>query len=215
MAISILTPALFAVFLGIACAAFGARFGGGTARARLLVPLSGAVLVSVAVFGLAPELVREAGWVATVALAAAAYFALAWLDRSGHPVCPSCSHGEGFTASLTLATAVHAFVDGWGMVVVNSSSGAAPRAIVAAILVHKIPEGLALGTILRASTGSVSTALTLSAAAELMTAAGGVLGLWAAPAQWVAYPLALAAGSFIFLGLHAIRAEKHRAAGAR
>jgi zinc transporter ZupT len=201
---------MFATALALVCAVAGARLEAGAPRGRILVPLSGALLVAVAIFGVGPEVVRGAGWVATIALAAAAYIGLSVFDLHGHPVCPSSSHGEGFAVSLTMATGLHAFLDGWGLSVIRSaSSGSVPNAIFGAILLHKIPEGLALGAMLRASTPSLARALALAAAAELMTVAGSVVGLWAAPAAWVNYPLAIALGMFLFLGTHALRGERH------
>jgi zinc transporter ZupT len=213
LALSRSSPAVFAAALAILCSMVGARFESGAARGRILVPVSGALLIGVALFGIAPELVRGAGWLATVGLAAAAYVALYLLDAQGHPLCPSESHGESFAASLAIATALHAFLDGWGLSVIGtagtSSTGAVPAAFFGAILLHKIPEGLALGAMLRASLPSLAGALALAAAAELMTVAGGLVGLWAPRAAWVNYPLALALGAFIFLGAHALRGERH------
>jgi zinc transporter ZupT len=201
---------MFAAALALVCAIAGARLESGAPRGRILVPVSGALLVALAIFGLGPEVVRGAGWIATIALAAAAYIALSMFDMHGHPVCPSSSHGESFAASLAIATGFHAFLDGWGLSVIRSAaSTAVPDAILGAILLHKIPEGLALGAMLRASTPSLASALALAAAAEIMTVGGSVIGLWAAPAAWVNYPLAVALGMFIFLGMHALRRERH------
>jgi len=201
---------MFATALAFVCAIAGARLEGGAPRGRILVPVSGALLLGVAVFGVGPEVVRGAGWMATIALAAAAYFGLSMLDLHGHPVCPSGSHGESFAASLAIATGVHAFLDGWGLSVIRTAaSGGVPDAILGAILLHKIPEGLALGAMLRASTPSLATALALAATAESMTVGGSVVGVWAAPAAWVNYPLAIALGMFLFLGMHALRRERH------
>ena len=210
MAFSRYTPATFATALAIICAVAGARLEAGAPRGRILVPVSGALLLAAAIFGVGPEAVRGAGWIATVALAAAAYFGLSMLDLHGHPVCPSSSHGESFAVSLAIATGVHAFLDGWGLSVIRSaSSGGVPDAILGAILLHKIPEGLALGAMLRASMPSFATAVMLASAAELMTVCGGAVGVWAAPAAWVNYPLAIALGMFLFLGMHALRRERH------
>jgi zinc transporter ZupT len=130
------------------------------------------------------------------------YAVLAWLDHSGFPVCASCSDGEGFTTSLVVATAVHAFVDGWGMAATENDARVGV-AIGMAIFLHKIPEGLALGTMLRVSTAQAGMAALLLCLAELPTVAGGVMGLHGVPGVWVNYPLAVASGTFLFLGLHA------------
>jgi zinc transporter ZupT len=208
--LSLSTPAMLATALALACAIAGARLEADAPRGRILVPVSGVLLVAVAIFGVGPEVVRGAGWMATIALAAAAYIGLSMLDLHGHPVCPSSSHGESFAASLAIATGLHAFLDGWGLSVVRfASRGVAPNAILGAILLHKIPEGLMLGAMLRASTPSLANALALAAAAELMTVAGSFVGIWATPAAWVNYPLAIALGMFVFLGMHALRGERH------
>jgi len=201
---------MFATALALACAIAGARFEADAPRGRILVPLSGALLLAAAIFGVGPEVVRGAGWIATIALAAAAYIGLSMFDMHGHPVCPSSSHGESFAVSLAIATGFHAFLDGWGLSVIRSAStGEVPNAILGAILLHKIPEGLALGAMLRASTPSLASALALAGAAELMTTGGSIVGAWAAPATWVSYPLAIALGMFVFLGAHAVRGERH------
>jgi zinc transporter ZupT len=93
------------------------------------------------------------------------------------------------------------------MMAIGGSSGHnVSRAILAALLLHKIPEGLALGAILRMSAGKASRAVALAILAELPTLIGGIVGLRAAQERWIGYPLALAGGAYLFLGTHAIRA---------
>lgn len=181
-------------------------------RMRYIVPISGLLLASVALLGLIPELAQVIGWVRTLLLAAAGYGILAILDHRGYAVCPSCSHGERFAGSLVIATACHAFVDGWG-VAAAGAQGTVGSAITLAILLHKAPEGLALGAMLRASTPGPKVAAVLCAAAELPTVLGGAAGLWATPPLWAHYILAVVSGTFLFLGLHALLTA--RAAGTR
>jgi zinc transporter ZupT len=193
-----IAAAFFAVFSGIASILVSRG-----QRSRALIPVSGVLLVCVAVFGLMPELIAAVGWLRTLALAGTGYAILAILDHRGYAVCPSCSHGEKFAGSLVAATAVHAFVDGWGMAATERDA-AVGSAIAAAILLHKIPEGIALGAMLKASSASNGAALALLVGAELPTVLGGFAGLRSAPGLWLNYPLALAGGTFIFLGLHAV-----------
>ena len=192
-----------AAALAIGCGMVGVALSGGR-RARFLVPVGGALLAGVALFGLLPELIHESGWVVTLALALVGYLIPVALEHFGYPVCPSCSHEEVFPGVLVAATAVHAFVDGWGMVATRNH-GLVSGTITGAILLHKIPEGLALGSMLRAATRRGRHALALCVLAELPTVAGGLAGWWAAPGNWVNFPLALASGVFLFLGLHALR----------
>ncbi len=172
----------------------------------LLIKISGALLAAVALFGLLPELIGDLGWIRTLPLVATGYGVLMLLDHNGYAVCPSCSHGETFAGSLVAATAVHAFIDGWGLVA-SRGQGTVSSAIVVAILVHKAPEGLALGAMLRASSPTMLTAAILCCAAELPTIAGGAAGLWITPPGWIDSILAVVAGMFLFLGIHALRPD--------
>jgi zinc transporter ZupT len=91
-------------------------------------------------------------------------------------------------------------------------------AVPLAICLHKLPEGVALGGILRAAVGSRATALGWCILAEGATLAGGAAGLWMAPhlgTKWTVAPLGLAAGWLLYLGSHAVHEEwKRRGAGA-
>jgi zinc transporter ZupT len=150
------------------------------------------------------------------------YLLLQALDRFAFSVCPSCAHDHrhegcheelhGFAAPLLLATTIHAFVDGWGLVAVQlgTHTAGAHTAFATALLLHKIPEGLALGTILRAAVDRASTAFLLCALVETATIVGGATGLWLTPASWVSYPLAIAGGTFLFLGVHAVDSDWKR-----
>jgi zinc transporter ZupT len=189
---------------------------------RVLIPLSGGLLIGVAAFGLIPELVLDIGWLRGLLLVAFGYGLLKGLDRFAFSVCPSCAHDHshegcaeplhGFAGPLLAATAIHAFVDGWGLVAVRIGThtpGAGP-AFATALLLHKIPEGLALGTILRASVHRAWKAFALCAVVELSTVVGGATGFWLTPADWVSYPLAIAGGTFLFLGVHAVDSDWKR-----
>jgi hypothetical protein len=192
--------------LAMGCGIAGILLSGGR-RAHVLVPLSGGLLAAVAMFALIPETAAQIGWLVALLAAASGYCLLEIFNRMGLPVCPSCSHSHGFSGPLVAATAIHAFVDGWGMMAIRGASEhEVSRAILAALLLHKIPEGLALGAILRMSAGSAGRAVALAILAEMPTLLGGMVGIWAAQATWIGYPLALAGGAYLFLGIHAIRA---------
>lgn len=212
--------------MAIVSAAAGVWLLGHARHTRVLIPLSGGLLIGVAAFGLIPELVVEIGWLRGGLLVVLGYAILKALDRFAFSVCPSCAHDHshescdeplhGFAGPLLTATAIHAFVDGWGLVAVQAGTHTPGSGTIfaAALLLHKIPEGLALGTMLRASVDREVTALALCAAVELATVAGGATGYWLTPAAWVSYPLAIAGGTFLFLGVHAVDgAWKSRGAG--
>lgn len=214
---------------GIACAgaAAGVYATGHGRLARLVVPLSGGILIGVAAVGLAPEIARVIGWWPCLLLFAAGYGVLFGLDHLGYPICPSCSHGHdhagcatrlhGFTTPIVTATALHAFLDGWGATSAAWSGSSGLRlAVPVAILLHKVPEGLALGTILKASNESSGAALGWAVFAELFTLAGAgvALGMGAGAGEWTGafmnYALAVAGGFFLYLGVHAVHGDWRR-----
>jgi zinc transporter ZupT len=222
----LLTLPILATVVAIVSAAAGVWLLGHARHTRVLIPLSGGLLIGVAAFGLMPELVVDIGWLRGVLLVAFGYALLKSLDRFAFSVCPSCAHDHshescheplhGFAWPLLIATAIHAFVDGWGLVTVQTGLHTPGSGMIfgAALFLHKIPEGLALGTMLRASVDREVTALALCAAVEFATVVGGATGYWLTPAAWVSYPLAIAGGTFLFLGVHAVDgAWKSRGAG--
>ena len=206
MALSLLYPPAAAAAVASLGAAGGAVLATRGALVRYLIPLSGVILVGVALAVLMPELAADIGWVPTVSLAAAGYCALMAVDRLAFSVCPSCEHHkhevrlEGFLVPLLSAVAIHAFVDGWGLVAARMATPGAGKPLTVAILLHKIPEGLTLGAVTRASFERTGWALAWCVAVEAATLAGGGIGLWLTPGLWVSYPLAVAAGTFLFLG---------------
>lgn len=199
--------------------------------ARYVVLFSGILLLAVSLFGLLPELAAEIGWLRGVPIFLAGYGLLFLIDRQTQTVCPACSetHGHthmdceaalhGFTIPLACAAAAHAFLDGWGL---SSVTAAAPASIQvafpAAVLLHKLPEGLALGAMMKASTRTRAHALAWATAAESATLLGAFAGVALTPhlgTAWTNYPLALAGGSFLYLGYHALHIGWARAKPAR
>jgi zinc transporter ZupT len=219
----IAAPAL-ATVVGVAGAALGLWLTGLRRRARAVVPLSAGVLLGVALFGLIPELASELGWMLSLPLFAAGYFLLFLTDRYLYPVCPTCSHDHdhnacstelhGFAAPLVAAMALHSFLDGWSIVTVQLAAPLGLRVTVPlAIALHKLPEGIALGGILRAAMKTRGAAFAWCAIAEGSTLAGGALGLALAPSlgtRWITYPLGITAGWLVYLGYHAIHEEWKR-----
>ncbi len=206
---------LFAAFIGIAGACAGAYLPVAHGRARVFVPLSGAILLAVSLFSILPETAGKTGWLRTGILFGAGYAVLFVVDRYVHPVCPSCSHTHdhghcdvelhGFSVPLIVATSIHAFIDGWGMTVAqNSGAGSMRTTIPLAVLLHKIPEGLALGVMLRASLKSRGAAAAWGVGAELATAVGAIVALSLTPGVWASDLLAVAGGTFLYLGFHAV-----------
>jgi zinc transporter ZupT len=215
-----LAPALAAV-VGISGALLGIWLTSVRRRARVVIPFSAGVLLGVALFGLLPELAIESGWRLALGLAAAGYGLLVIVDRYLYKVCPTCAHDHdhdacqselhGLAGPLIAAALVHSFLDGWS---VATSQWAAPLglrvAVPLAVALHKLPEGIALGGILRASMRSRASASLWASLAEGVTLVGGFGGALMAPhmgTQWIIYPLGLTAGWILYLGFHALHSE--------
>jgi zinc transporter ZupT len=192
------------------------------AWSRRLVPFSGGVLMGVTIFWVLPELADFLSWFKASAWIAAGFVVLWVLDRFIHPVCPACSHSHdhehcsadlhGFAPPLLIAAAIHSALDGWS---VSAANGSAHLGIpfVLAIAIHKIPEGLALGVIAKAAMASRGAALGWCLLAESATLAGAALELTLAPylgPQALNALLAIAGGTFLYLGGHAVHGEFRR-----
>jgi zinc transporter ZupT len=79
------------------------------------------------------------------------------------------------------------------------------------LALHKVPEGIALGWVTRRSVRNASQALILCAPVEGLTVIGAAVqpvanetGSAAFGGWWTVAVLAIIAGSFLFLGLHAV-----------
>ena len=215
-----LAPALAAA-VGVGSAILGLWLTSARRRSRLVVPFSAGVLLGVVAFGLLPELALEAGWTASLGLAVVGYGLLIAIDRFAYPVCPTCSHDHdhhacatelhGLALPLITAAVVHSFLDGWSVATAQFAAPLGLRlAVPLAVSLHKIPEGIALGGILRAAMSRRAGATLWCVVAEGSTLVGGAAGLWMAPhlgTRWILYPLGLTAGWILFLGFHALHSE--------
>jgi zinc transporter ZupT len=192
---------------------------------RVAIPLSGGLLLGVALFGLLPELAADLSWTISLVCFAAGFLLLSFIDRMVLRICPDCSeehhHADcpeplhGFAVPTLIAAGVHALFDGWALAASATATNTGVRfALPLALVLHKLPEGLALGGMLKTSLRKERTALALGIGAELLTLLGGVAALLLASSlgsgmgsAWTQYPLALAGGFFLFLAAHALLAE--------
>jgi zinc transporter ZupT len=213
----------FAIFLLAACsAAAGVFLTAPGAFSRKLVPFSGGVLIGVALFWLLPEMAEVLGWPVAAAWIGGGAAALWVFDRYVSPVCPACApeHGHvhcetrlhGFALPLLAAAALHSALDGWTVMVGQGHPSLGP-ALVFGIAAHKAPEGLALGVISRASLATRVAAVGWCVAAQAATLLGAGLELVFAPYLGLSVLhalLALAGGTFLYLGVHAVHGELRR-----
>jgi zinc transporter ZupT len=177
--------------LALAGAWAGAYAGREERFAQHLAAAGGGLLFGVSIFWLVPEIGETLGRSAAVLVVLSVAVLLGLLDCVIWP--------------LLAATALHSFLDGW------SVRALALRPVIVGLALHKIPEGAALGWIVRRSLGSRRKAIIAAGAPELLTLVGAFVqpGLNASGYQqfgerWTAGALAMIAGGFVFLGFHAV-----------
>jgi zinc transporter ZupT len=229
--------------LGFVALAFALAVGGGTLGALLgtshkrlcaLISLGAGTLLGVTLFAILPETVHDLQWWELLLALASGYAVFSVISKYIFHVCPACaaSHFDEATthrfseiaSAMMLALAIHCTIDGLGISAgnqVHEGSVAAGRivnfSIILAVCVHKIPEGLALGALLRGAGLNTRGIIIRVVAVEATTLLGGVIGLLFFPQAsqfWIAAALAHAGGGFIFLATHAIIGEilKHHKA---
>ncbi len=229
--------------LGFVLLAFALAVGGGTLGAVLgtshkrlcaLISLGAGTLLGVTLFAILPETVEHLrSWQLLLALASG-YVVFAVISKYIFHVCPACaaSHFDEATthrfseiaSAMMLALSIHCTVDGLAMSAGNQADGGSPASgqivvfsIILAVCVHKIPEGLALGALLRGAGLGTKGIILRVLGVEATTLLGGVMGWLFFPHAspfWISAALAHAGGGFIFLATHAIIGEilKHHKA---
>lgn len=216
--------ALLATAAALGGAVLGIFLEGAGRGTRVIVPFAAGLLMGISFFGVLPEVVAGTGWLAGLALFGAGYVLLRLINRHLFPVCPSCSHDHdhavcttalhGFAAPMVLAAAVHSTLDGWSIVTAQWAALPGVRlALPVAFVLHKIPEGIALGTLSRAAVRSRWAAFGWCLLCEGVTMVGGAAGLAFTPIlgeRWISYPLAIAGGTFLYLAFHAVHGEWKR-----
>jgi zinc transporter ZupT len=141
-------------------------------------------------------------WVAAVAgLLLLADWGLGHAGHSAH---------AGVLWPILAATAVHSFLDGWSVRAL-ALKPFTHAAVAVGLALHKGPEGVALGWISRRSLRSLPKALMAGVSVEILTVLGAEVqpGWNASGAQmfgawWTTAVLALIAGGFLFLAVHAV-----------
>lgn len=218
------TVSLAATLIGVAGAVLAVCCLRAAARPGGVVSLSGGLLMGIAAFGILPELAGAHGWAGGLGFLMVGV-ALLWLvGRYVYPVCPACSHTHehelcptslhGFAAPMALAASLHSFLDGLGIAAAyREGVQGLGTAVVVGVMLHKVPEGLALGVMLRAALPSRAAALALCVAAEGATFLAALLEALIGPqlgGGWADYAVALAGGSFLYLGFHAAHGDWKR-----
>ncbi len=217
-----MNPVLIQVIVATTVACLGAggaallRRGG----ARIMRPL---VLVAllffalVAIVDILPASKQVLTWPVFLAAVGAGYVVFWLIGRYVAPICPACamrhfeaghhhSHGQGLVF-LVLVLGTHCFVDGLGISAASTIDAGVGLRMFAAIALHKLPEGFAVGLVLMTGTRSVLTAVTIAAGVETLTLVGAIAGaFWTDPsAFWLAIVLAQIGGTFLYLSFSGLQ----------
>lgn len=222
-----------AIFVGLAfvLSLIGAMLAGSMGRSHkrlcALISFGAGSLLGVTLCAILPESARQLNWWALLLALASGYALFFLVTRYVFHVCPACaaSHFDEATthrfgeiaAGMMIALGIHCIADGLAIAAGQQeqlSHAAGGRALalslVVAICVHKIPEGLALGSLLLGAGFAQSGMLARVAAVEATTVLGGIIGIFVVghiPPAWLAAVVAHAGGGFLFLAIHAVFGE--------
>jgi zinc and cadmium transporter len=187
-----------------------------------LISFAAGTLLAVALFAILPETLQNDNWW-MVGLAALTGYGLFFLiSKYVHHVCPACaaSHFDADAArrfseiavALIIALAIHSTSDGiaLGIGEKTAATEAGDWSLFAALFIHKLPEGLALGSLLIGAGYGRASTLGWVAGTEATTLAGGAIGFFLlsdASNFWLGLIMANVGGGFLYLAAHAVSGE--------
>jgi len=220
-----LTETLIAFALSIVGGLIGTLMARSHRRLCALISLGAGTLLGVTFFGILPETFAPLNWGVLIVALVSGYALFFIVTKYVFHVCPACaaSHFDEATthrfseiaSAMTIALAIHCVMDGLAIAAghqthADTQARIVNISIVLAICVHKIPEGLALGSLLSGAGFKPGAAIKRVIAVESTTILGGLIGavfLVNASEFWIAFALANAGGGFIYLAAHAILGE--------
>src|SRR5216110_3140197 len=187
-----------------------------------LISFAAGTLLSVTLFAILPESLNYSGAWFIIAAGATGYVLFYLISKYVHHVCPACAashfdadatrHFSDIATALIVASAIHSTTDG----LVLGIQGETPAmdvtkwSLFSALCIHKVPEGLALGSLLIGAGLHRSAALGWVAAVEATTLLGGVIGIFflaKVSTFWLGLIMAHVGGGFIYLAAHAVLGE--------
>ena len=212
-------------------AAYAFALGGGSISALLrlthkplcaLISFAAGTLLGVTLFAILPESLTNSGWWPVGLAAATGYALFFFVSKYVHHVCPACAashfdadatqHFGEIASALVVALAIHSTTDGvaLGIGPETAVSAAGKWSLFSALCIHKLPEGLALGSLLIGAGLQRANALVWVAAVEATTLLGGALGFFFlvnTTAFWLGLIMAHVGGGFLYLAAHAVLGE--------
>ncbi len=187
-----------------------------------LISFAAGTLLGVTFFAILPEGLGVAPWWAVAIAVASGYALFFFISKHVHHVCPACAashfdddaarHFSEIATGLVIALAIHSATDGVALGIQRDAPTmeATKWSLFSALCIHKVPEGLALGSLLIGAGLDRSAALGWVAAVEATTLVGGVIGyffLTNISTFWLGLIMAHVGGGFIYLAVHAVLGE--------
>jgi len=187
-----------------------------------LISFAAGTLLGVTLFAILPEgLSYSSAW-PVVGAAATGYLLFFFISKHVHHVCPACAashfdadatrHFSEIATALIVALAIHSTTDGMvlGIQQEAPSIDATKWSLFSALCIHKVPEGLALGSLLIGAGFRRAAAFGWVATVEATTLLGGAIGmLWLGKVStfWLGLIMAHVGGGFLYLAAHAVVGE--------
>ena len=210
-----------AALVGGVLGAVGSGRRNNTSAARYIVYFAAGAFLAVALLDLLPEAASEIGWPVALLSGAAGWGAASLLATWAGGFCPGCDigdHGPDSVPSpaslspfpmglpLLAAISIHAGLDGLALMG-GSGRPKGAELLTLAVLVHKLPEGMAIAAVNRSEGRSPLAAIGVTALVEAATFVGLFLGVLLGGGSRVLLGVAVGAvaGSFLFLVGYTVR----------
>src|SRR2546429_69852 len=190
-----------------------------------LISFAAGTLLGVTIFAILPESLSASSWWTVFLALATGYALFFFISKHVHHVCPACAashfdtdatrHFSEIATALIVALSIHSATDGLALAIQGEipAISATKWSLFSALCIHKVPEGLALGSLLIGAGLHRSAAFGWVAAVEATTLLGGVIGyffLSHISTFWLGLIMAQVGGGFIYLAAHALLGEMLR-----
>jgi len=186
-----------------------------------LISFSAGGLLGAAVFTLIPESLHSLNTLEIILGILSGYLLFWLLTKYYSHVCPACSasHFDERTAkkfseivkALLIALSIHSFLDGVAVSTKGVVENISNTSVFVAILTHKLPEGLALASMMFSANYTRNKILMYVFAVEMVTVLGALLGSIVLKSYvsevLISVVMSHIAGGFIFLASHAVLGE--------
>src|SRR5947199_9004739 len=187
-----------------------------------LISFAAGTLLGVTIFAILPESFGASSWWAVFLALASGYALFFFISKHVHHVCPACAashfdadatrHFSEIATALIVALAIHSTTYGFALAIQGETPAmdATKLSLFSALCIHKVPEGLALGSLLIGAGLQRTAAVGWVAAVEATTLLGGVIGyffLTNISMLWLGLIMAHVGGGFIYLATHAVVGE--------